>query len=53
MSDLRYNKEAFAKSTFEVTLNELIKKEPIKSNDQLAFSINHFLVEMLHSENYM
>ena len=29
MSDLRFNSDALSKNTFEATLNELIKKDPI------------------------
>ena len=40
MGDLRFESEDTTLNTYEVTLNELIKKQPIKSMNQTAFSIN-------------
>eukprot|EP00347_Sterkiella_histriomuscorum_P017164 403350423 len=52
LSDLVFIQDTLSRNTYEVTLNELIKKHPLESQDQLAFSIKHFMVEMIKTENY-
>jgi hypothetical protein len=53
MSELRFDREAQSINSYEVTLNELIKKEPVRASDSLAFSINQFTVEMISADDYM
>jgi hypothetical protein len=53
MSELRFDREVLSMNSYEVTLNELIKKEPMRASDSLAFSINQFTLEMISSDDYM